>query len=164
MIDLYRSPIDCYVKRIGQEIAEKTDAAVMKAVEFEVGTYVDKEELIKALAYDRDQYNKGVADGKLIMSLDFERFYNLRKKLFKAIKETGECGKTYEGAFTVYMEMPDYYDDPEAGARPFGWHIHLDCYLVGPYRHYDWRGKSFAEALNKCEREILSWIEEDADE
>ena len=39
------------------------DNQVMKAV-MRLGIRVDKEELIKALRYDRDQYEKGYNDGK----------------------------------------------------------------------------------------------------
>ena len=35
---------------------------ILKAVK-EIGIDVDKEELLKALKYDREQYNKGYADG-----------------------------------------------------------------------------------------------------
>lgn len=44
------------------EIATEMDNNVVKAVQ-EVGIYVDKDELIRALRYDRDQYHKGFNDG-----------------------------------------------------------------------------------------------------
>lgn len=62
---MWESPIDVAHKEMEKAIvalAKKLDEGTMKAV-FEVGIHVDKEELIKALAYDRDQYNKGYREG-----------------------------------------------------------------------------------------------------
>lgn len=91
------------------------------------------------------------------------RFVSLRKRLFNAIDVAlrQDCGKSYEGFMTVTEEYADYYDDPKADGRPNRVCIHLDCYIVGPHRHYDWVGKTFAEAFAKCERDIESWIKEE---
>jgi hypothetical protein len=60
---MYRSPIDILVSDIQHQIAEKQDEQIYKAV-VSVGINVDKDELIRALAYDRHQYMKGYADGE----------------------------------------------------------------------------------------------------
>ena len=60
---MYESPIAIVLRRMSQKIEDD----IMKAVQevcVEVGVSVDKEELIKALQYDRDQYEKGYLDGK----------------------------------------------------------------------------------------------------
>lgn len=57
----YQSPIEI----IMQEIQTQFDGEVFKATQA-YGINVDKDELIKALQYDRDQYNKGFADGSRI--------------------------------------------------------------------------------------------------
>lgn len=44
-------------------MVQEDENMVMKAIR-EVGVNVDKEELIKALQYDRNQYTKGYEDGK----------------------------------------------------------------------------------------------------
>ena len=54
----YKSPISIIQKGITTQIEDD----VCKAV-WEYGIVVDKEELIKALRYDREQYEKGYADG-----------------------------------------------------------------------------------------------------
>ena len=54
----YESPISTY----WGELKTDFDGAVMKAVQ-RVGIDVDKDELIKALKYDREQYERGYADG-----------------------------------------------------------------------------------------------------
>lgn len=60
---MYKSPIDllCYDMRM--QFEQKTENMIMEAVR-KVGVNVDKEELLKALQYDREQYEKGYADAK----------------------------------------------------------------------------------------------------
>lgn len=53
----YKSPIDLIMSEMQSEIENETYKAVQR-----VGIYVDKEELIKALAHDRGQYQKGYSD------------------------------------------------------------------------------------------------------
>lgn len=55
---MYESPIEVIQKNIEMQI----ENGIYKAVQ-NVGINVDKEELIKALNYDRRQYQKGYADG-----------------------------------------------------------------------------------------------------
>jgi hypothetical protein len=61
---MYKAPIEICrtIEDIIQKVVEETDNQVYEAV-FRVGVNVDKEELIKALRYDRGQYAKGYADG-----------------------------------------------------------------------------------------------------
>ena len=59
---MYKSPIEIIMEdalfRFETELADHTVNAVSK-----YGIHVDKDELIRALQYDRDQYNKGFMDG-----------------------------------------------------------------------------------------------------
>ena len=55
----YKSPIEIIYEQVRYEM----DNEIMRAIQG-VGINVDKDELIKALAYDRDQYQKGFQDGK----------------------------------------------------------------------------------------------------
>lgn len=55
---MYESPIKAYIS----EVKTQFDSAVFRAVQ-NVGIDVDKNELVKALAYDRDQYERGYHDG-----------------------------------------------------------------------------------------------------
>lgn len=57
---MYKSPIDI----ICSQMRTTFENDVVKAVRG-VGINVDKEELVRALKYDRDQYNAGYTDGKL---------------------------------------------------------------------------------------------------
>lgn len=56
---MYESPI----KIIQKQMRMEQDENIYKAV-LEQAILVDKDELIKALQYDRDQYDKGYRDGR----------------------------------------------------------------------------------------------------
>lgn len=60
---MYKSPIEKICDEIQTQMVQEEENIVMKAIR-EVGVNVDKEELIKALQYDRNQYTKGYEDGK----------------------------------------------------------------------------------------------------
>ena len=60
---MYESPIEKIYGELQTQIEQEDENIVMKAVR-DVGITVDKEELIKALQYDRKQYIKGYSDGK----------------------------------------------------------------------------------------------------
>lgn len=53
----YKSPIEVFQTEMQSQIEGEIYKAVMK-----VGIYVDKDELLKALQYDRNQYQKGYTD------------------------------------------------------------------------------------------------------
>ena len=60
---MYRSPIEIVMRPIIQhQIAKEQDEQIYKAV-VSVGINVDKDELIRALQYDRNQYREGYNDG-----------------------------------------------------------------------------------------------------
>lgn len=54
----YSSPIQLILSDIQMKLEDDTCEAVQR-----VGVKVDKDELFKALQYDRDQYHKGFTDG-----------------------------------------------------------------------------------------------------
>lgn len=96
-------------------------------------------------------------------AIDFERFHRLREKTFaeigKALEANDGYGKSYEGAFEIVLEYPNFYEDPDATSGPVVI-IRLHCYILGPARHYEWKGKTFSEALTKAERDITAWIKQ----
>ena len=59
---MYRSPIELIYGDITTKINEETEDFIYEAVR-KVGIDVDKEELLKALQYDRHQYSSGYCDG-----------------------------------------------------------------------------------------------------
>lgn len=58
---MYESPITLIKKQIGPDIEIDIEKQVYKVI-YEYGIDVDKEELLKALEYDRFQYDKGYED------------------------------------------------------------------------------------------------------
>ena len=62
---MYESPIMLLkTDSLIQRIKDETDTMIFQAVA-RVGVHVDKDELIKALEYDRGQYEKGFRDGRM---------------------------------------------------------------------------------------------------
>lgn len=80
----YISPLELTIRRISEELIEKQEGQVLQAI-YEQGITVNKEELIKALAYDRHQYEQGFRDGQKSM----------KEALKKAIKENCENACPY---------------------------------------------------------------------
>lgn len=60
---MYESPLSRIYEEIQTKIIEQQENQIVQAV-LNCGISVDKEELIKALMYDRQQYEKGYADAK----------------------------------------------------------------------------------------------------
>lgn len=60
---MWESPIQIMTNNIIKDIEQKQDELLMESIR-RVGFNIDKDELIKALKYDRDQYEKGYADGR----------------------------------------------------------------------------------------------------
>lgn len=95
-----------------------------------------------------------------------ERFLKLRQFTFNAIeralKRDGHH-KSYEGSFLI--AFPNYFqrNNDSEWVDSYRWGIELDCYVLGPNRHYNWYGKTFKEALEKAEKDLFEWVaEEDA--
>ena len=59
----YESPIEIAIRQMRIEQEKKIEGEVMKAIQ-DYGITIDKDELIRALQYDRGQYDKGYKDGK----------------------------------------------------------------------------------------------------
>ena len=88
-------------------------------------------------------------------------FNELRRDLFdeirKRLEEDGLC-KRYEGCFEVTVVYPNYFEEKSGENEPY-YVVTLDCYVVGPSRHYNWQGKTLLEAVQTAERDIRKWID-----
>ena len=77
MITMYEAPIELVrmqndmAMNIHRKLAEERETYIMQSIE-KVGVNVNKDELIKALAYDRGQYEKGYKDGFEAFAKRFE--------------------------------------------------------------------------------------------
>jgi hypothetical protein len=80
---MYESPITI-TERIVNKIREQQENDIMNNIliaSAEYGIYVNKDELIKALQYDRKQYDKGFVDGYSEFAFNF---YKAFREFFKA--------------------------------------------------------------------------------
>ena len=59
---MYKSPIDIIYENMTSQIIEEQEKKIIQCVQ-KYNINVDKEELIKALKYDREQYQRGYQDG-----------------------------------------------------------------------------------------------------
>lgn len=60
---MYKSPIEIDYGEVVFERSDKTEENLFRCIQ-NISINVDKQELLKALAYDRDQYEAGYADAK----------------------------------------------------------------------------------------------------
>ena len=96
---------------------------------------------------------------------DWSRFYELRAKVFDAIKKIVEDPeddghhKSYEGAMDVTFGFDNYFETDDVTST---WEVRIElhCYLLINGRHAEWTGKTFSEALDGLEQ----WIGEICDD
>jgi len=102
---LYKSPIDVIYGDIYTQMVQDEEDLVMKAIR-NVKVNVDKEELIKALKYDRNQYIKGYEDGrKDVLAI-------IRAKIEQSIKDLDEFsdfGRMY--GLQIALDIIDKYEE-----------------------------------------------------
>jgi flagellar biosynthesis regulator FlbT len=72
---MYKSPIEVFFNDVRTRMIEEQDNKILKAVT-DMGINVNKDELYKALQYDRDQYDKGFRDGKRFVLNKMVEFLN----------------------------------------------------------------------------------------
>lgn len=60
---MYDSPIEKIIGEMRSQMVKNEEGQLMVQVPQEIGYKIDKDELIKALNYDRQQYEKGYEDG-----------------------------------------------------------------------------------------------------
>lgn len=68
---MYDSPIKVMFGQMETQIDNK----VIKAIQ-QIGIEIDKVELVRALQYDRNQYDRGFADGYMAARSEFEERLN----------------------------------------------------------------------------------------
>ena len=72
---MYESPISLISQWVDEQIKEQhkqEETAIMSEITRKIGVDVDKDELIRALNYDRKQYEKGYADGRMFGKHEIE--------------------------------------------------------------------------------------------
>lgn len=112
---MYKSPIELLIEEFDKKIVKKQDADIYQAV-LNCGVNVDKDELIRALEYDRGQYEKGFREGVEFMQkwIPIEQFPMDKKDWYltcdhKGNRHTMYHHETYEVPFCVYENHPRYF-------------------------------------------------------
>ena len=98
---MYNSPIEKIYGELQTQMVQEDEKMVMKAIR-KVGVNVDKGELVKALQYDRNQYEKGYEDGK----------NEVVDKIRAEIADLDDADYDYEGyykAVTDALQIIDKY-------------------------------------------------------
>ena len=89
----YEPPVMPEIRKISQKISEDQDAQILATIQEECQIKINKFELMRALAYDRDQYRKGFEDAK-------KKFERPKGKW-----------RQYEGNLTCLVCNAEFYDD-----------------------------------------------------
>lgn len=84
---MYVSPITVAIHEIQRNYNSKVDTLILEEIH-KYDVKVDKDELIKALKYDRNQYEKGYVDGKKETAREI--FYKLKETLIINNEENTE--------------------------------------------------------------------------
>ncbi len=90
------------------------------------------------------------------MTTPLETFRALVHRGIEQALQLDGVHKHYEGHITLQVDVPGYF----AEHRTALWTLQLDCYVLGPGRHYYWHGTSEAEVLRVATRDVQGWIEE----
>ena len=125
----YESPIYIYEKPISSQIASKKEEMVLEYI-YNLGIDCNKEELIKALKYDRDQYDKGFKDGYHAKEME--------TKVHELSKEEWEEWKSNRNRDPICSVWKDDYT-PMWHLKPED--IHEPAFLMGVLKLYNGKPK-----------------------
>lgn len=95
----YESPIKCIMDDMTRQLAAEFDNNVYKVIQ-RYNIDVDKDELVRALTYDRNQYNKGFEDG--FKADKKARWINVEQGLPDDKQEVwamDDCGHLYQDTY-----------------------------------------------------------------
>ena len=104
---MYESPITKFYEDIAHQFAKQDDENYMYTINQTVGYSVDKEELIKALQYDRNQYEKGYEDAMSVIEGIKAEIQTLR-------------GCRYSCSDVIIDDVEDIIDKHTSGAKMQG--------------------------------------------
>lgn len=111
----YESPIQVFIQNVNCDIDETISNGIVNVIA-NYGIHVEQEELIKALKYDREQYQKGFADG---LNGAVKHGHWLETDAYPHHVYCSVCYKTYlnnrEWIKNGYVEPAEYC--PHCGAK-----------------------------------------------
>ena len=94
---MYESPIkiiESTIDSIYKDIVKKKDDAIFAEIQYSFGVDLDRKELLRALQYDRNQYEKGYMDGKAAAMAELVRCKDCKHPKLPAVltQKYGEPG------------------------------------------------------------------------
>lgn len=94
-----------------------------------------------------------------------EEFLELRKWFFEQLdkilkSDVGFHHKSYEGTFRISFDFPCIFEEEKEPEVT----IDLDCYVIGPNRHYTWYGETLSDSIALCRRDLEKWVNEALEE
>lgn len=103
----YESPIEKIVGQIQSQMVKNDEDNLMVQIQQAVGYKIDKEELLKALQYDRGQYEKGYADAMSVIE-------DIKAEIIKWIEMQGDdISVYYEAGLKRALRIIDKYISAE---------------------------------------------------
>lgn len=96
---MYKSPVEI----VQEQLKTQLDNKILFRVTQEIGINIDKDELLKALAYDRQQYEKGY--NKAIDDFKIRFFCELNNRVVQPI-----FSKRIQSQFTIY-DIKSIFDE-----------------------------------------------------
>lgn len=100
---MWKSPIQMITDDIIKDLVQKQGVWLMESVH-RAGFNIDKYELMKALNYDRDQYEKGYADGRSARDSEIVRCKDCIHRPYLVPAKYDSSGKCIKYA---YVTSPD---------------------------------------------------------
>lgn len=90
---MYKPPIEILEKQLNnnysKQLVDNYENKICKRIEYVMNVKINKEELIKALEYDRESYNNGYKDGYKEGALDaVKTFIELCNSMIESLIET----------------------------------------------------------------------------
>ena len=95
---MYKSPItiiESTVDAYSKVIIEQRENAIFAKIQDSFGVDLDKHELMRALQYDRNQYEKGYADGMADAMAEFVRCKDCDFRVFDDVCKEYYCNCAY---------------------------------------------------------------------
>lgn len=84
----YESPVTLQIRKIAEQIEEQRENQITATISEQMGVNIDKDELKRALAYDRDQYRRGYEDGWRARSKDVLQWIPIRMRTMTEEEKT----------------------------------------------------------------------------
>jgi hypothetical protein len=102
-----------YTERIIKDVVEKQDGCLVEEVR-KAGFDINKEELAKALKYDRDQYMRGYTDGRMYKPPVITNADRIRAMTDEELAEfISGMARTFGEEYEGYMSALDWLKQEE---------------------------------------------------